>query len=524
MSEQFAGRGLADVHAAIQSSVKQNRLWPSVHDAIDTYMKRRAGGAAPYELIWRLIHVWEATYITSAMVAVAAVRSGHNDSPQWLSVREELWGLRFDHIENDMAQQEAGAMAGKMDKWLRILQHAEQLAAPKSRFLLQLQRALRYKTVDVSRFLTQWGRVCATPAIPAPRECRMIDFISLMNSFRNRLAHVPFPHQPIVELAAEIESLTIEAWSAGKDADGGEIPEATNPGKGGWLCGGFARPGTLVRGAQYEGDGQDGVEFVFQFGAGRENIERFDARPFIHFDDMHNPHVFTRLLDEEDGLIEYTRFQAEAQPIAEAVAAALHEVLPKPKRSDYPSGSAVVVAVPIVDRPDATEDAVTEVGTRSSADPVPPVAPSQPPSGLGPMEGARWYMKNEQFDEAIEIYQGVVSEDPSYHVAWARMGIALRERAARRQRTEVAEALEDIERSLDCLNEAAHHISPDYQAEVKFNRSKSLFRKWVLTNRQDFAVLKQSVDAAEEAAKQINADYIIDWCDRVTRMYREAAE
>jgi hypothetical protein len=522
MSEQFAGRGLADVHTVIQNSVKQNRVWPSVHDAVDTYMKRRAGGAAPYELIWRLIHVWEATYITSAMVAIAAIRSTHSNSPQWLSVREELWGLRFDHIENDMAQQEAGAMAGKMDKWLRVLQHAEQLAAPTSKFLTQLQRALRFKTVDVSRFLTQWGRVCATPDIASPSECKMIEFIGLMNSFRNRLAHVPFPHQPIVDLAAEIESLTISAWSAGKDADGMEIPEATNPGKGGWLCGGFARPGTLVRGAQYEGDGQQGVEFVYQCGSGRENIERFDARPFIHFDDMHNPHVFTRLMDEEDGLIEYTRFQAEAQPIAEAVAIALHEVLPKPKRSDYPSGSAGEVAPP-TERPDVPARAESEVKAENGAALASPIALSQPPSGLGQMERAKWYMKNEQFDEAIEIYQEIVCDDPTYHVAWARMGIALRERAARRQRTEVVEALDDVERSLMCLSEAAHHVSPDYRAEVKFNRSKSLFRKWVLTNRLDLAVLREAVVEAEEAARQINADYIIDWCDRVTKIYREAS-
>jgi len=46
-------------------------LWPSISDALDTFLRRRHNNADPYERVWRLIHLWEATAITLSLAAMA---------------------------------------------------------------------------------------------------------------------------------------------------------------------------------------------------------------------------------------------------------------------------------------------------------------------------------------------------------------------------------------------------------------------------------------------------------------------
>src|ERR1017187_1611611 len=46
-------------------------LWPSVSDALDTFLRRRHNNADPYERVWRLIHLWEATEITLGLAAMS---------------------------------------------------------------------------------------------------------------------------------------------------------------------------------------------------------------------------------------------------------------------------------------------------------------------------------------------------------------------------------------------------------------------------------------------------------------------
>ena len=46
-------------------------LWPSVSDAVDTFLRRRHNNADPYERVWRLIHLWEATEITLSLAGMS---------------------------------------------------------------------------------------------------------------------------------------------------------------------------------------------------------------------------------------------------------------------------------------------------------------------------------------------------------------------------------------------------------------------------------------------------------------------
>lgn len=488
-------------------------MWPSVHDALDTYYKRRMKKADGYERLWRLIHLWEATYVTCAMVAASAIRSAPEHRSAWLAVREEFWGVRFDRVRGEFSSQDEGALHGKMERWLRILKQVEQISSPKSRFLKSLQQALRHKTVDVTRFLSLWEQVCTPRRTTDPKACNLIELCQLMNTFRNRLAHVPFPPKPIANLAAELESLTLDAWGSGMLPDGTEIPAAHNSGKGGWLCGGFAGERILVRGFHTDDHDSDALEFVYLPSAmDRDQTERFDASPFVYFDDMHEPHVLTRLLHEEDGRIEYTRFQAEAQPIVESRSPDLGNSIPRPSRAEYPALETELQSEPAL-------PAVAKDGTGLPRTTAP--AARSPIDGLRPIERAKWYQQNEQYDRAIEEYEKVVKDQPNYHIAWGRLAIALRERAARRPPSERDKALMDLDQSLQCLKHAANHISPDYRAEVSYYRSKSLWRKWSLTGRSDPELLKEAVSAANEAARQLSADFILSWCDLLRRIEQD---
>lgn len=504
-----------DASLIIRRVVMESRLWPSIHDALDTYYKRRLKEAEGYERLWRLIHVWESTYITTAMVACAAVRADPGCRECWLSVREELWGMHFDRLRGEFVSQDQGALHGKMERWLSILRHVEQLDSTNTPFLSALRTSLRHKTVDVQRFLGMWERVCPPRQVPDPVRCRLIDLFPLLNTFRNRLAHVPFPPTPISELANELEALTVAAWDRGTLEDGSEIPEAHNSGKGGWLCGSFAGEGILVRGSQADRHDCKAVEFVYLPSAvDKKKTERLDAAPFLHFGEMHEPHVLTRLLHEEDGRIEYTRFQAERQPIAEHRCVNLSERIPRPTRAEYATAES-----------DAPNEAPTPTPRRES-DPVPTSTTGTVQKStidqLPPTERAKWYMQNEQFDRAIEEYEMIVKERPIYHIGWGRLAIALRERAARRPPTQLAEALRDLDRSLGCLEQAAKHRSPDYKAEVAYYRSKSLWRKWHLTGRSDAETLRLAVESAIEAARNLSSDFILSWCDYVSKVAEES--
>jgi hypothetical protein len=58
----------------IDKASTRNELWPTIADALDTFLRRSATGADPYERIWRLIHVWESTSITLAAAAMSRIR------------------------------------------------------------------------------------------------------------------------------------------------------------------------------------------------------------------------------------------------------------------------------------------------------------------------------------------------------------------------------------------------------------------------------------------------------------------
>lgn len=487
----------------LQRVLQESRLWPSVYDALGTYRIRRLKQADSYELLWRLIHLWEATHITVALVSAAAIRANASHKQAWLLVREDLWGTQFDRMRNCFLKAREGALHGRMDSWLRVLMHVAQLENPAPGFLSNLQQALLFKVVDVSRFLTLWDQVCSPPSVRDPKCCTLIDFCRLMNSFRNRLAHLPLPPKPITELSEELEALTLSAWAAATNK-GVEIPAAHNAGKGGWLCGGFSGDGILVRGSQMTKEESGALEFVYlPSGAPRDQYQRIDGVPFLHFDERHGSHVMTRLLKEPESLIEYTRFQSDEEPIVEVRVPAFKSHVPRPSHTEYTNAAAEVAA--------ATAELAPGQAVIESLRESLPRQGSGSLNGLSPSDLARWLTVEGQYDKAIEVCEEIVKSDPKCHYAWGLLAIALRKRAARRPKSEIQLAIRDLDRSLTCIDSACLHSAEDYRAEVYYTKSKTLWRKWDLLGRKDQSLLKEAAAAAVQASRLSSADSIMSW-------------
>ena len=122
----------------IERANEANWLWPSIADAVDTFIRRREHADA-YERIWRLIHIWEAIATTlSGAVACQLRHSGPEAASLYLKVREHLYGVSFDKIDKRIKAGQ-GAFDGSNDKRieaLRVIQKAESLP---SDFLARLK-------------------------------------------------------------------------------------------------------------------------------------------------------------------------------------------------------------------------------------------------------------------------------------------------------------------------------------------------------------------------------------------------
>jgi hypothetical protein len=58
----------------IRKAYQSNRLWPTIHAAVEVYLRRSASGD-DYERTWRLIHVWESAIITLATVVATRFKA-----------------------------------------------------------------------------------------------------------------------------------------------------------------------------------------------------------------------------------------------------------------------------------------------------------------------------------------------------------------------------------------------------------------------------------------------------------------
>lgn len=56
---------------SIEAANNGGFLWPSISDAVDTFLRRRHNGADSFERVWRPIHLWEAAEIALSLAAMS---------------------------------------------------------------------------------------------------------------------------------------------------------------------------------------------------------------------------------------------------------------------------------------------------------------------------------------------------------------------------------------------------------------------------------------------------------------------
>src|SRR6266849_1187104 len=94
-------------------------LWPSLSDAVDTFLRRRLNNADPYERVWRLIHLWEATEITLSLAAMARIIGNVDSSSILRRQREFFYGKTWDQVKGSFKSMQ-GAADGAIDQWINI--------------------------------------------------------------------------------------------------------------------------------------------------------------------------------------------------------------------------------------------------------------------------------------------------------------------------------------------------------------------------------------------------------------------
>jgi hypothetical protein len=268
-------------------------LWPSVSDAVDTFLRRRHNNADPYERAWRLIHLWEATGITLALAVMSRLIDENGSVAILRRQREFFYGKTWDQVTGSFKSMQ-GAADGAVDQWINILDEVAKAPDLPGRFLGALKTFLTTPEIDMGPLLTAWSKACDVPPDyrrTAPVEVRTA--MRYVNSFRKRLAHVPFPHDPLGEVADALEAATEQLFSVAP------IPTAhEKDGQSSALTGAFRIGRCFLHGGHMESlteGASDEIQFVFPCRKRGEDKEVWHARPMLHVDAMMRPHILTRI-------------------------------------------------------------------------------------------------------------------------------------------------------------------------------------------------------------------------------------
>ena len=462
-------------------STRQQRLWPSIHAAVDVYQRRRACGADHYERIWRLIHIWECTVITLASASLAKIKALDNTQDLYLKLRERCYGLVWNATERSLIK-EQGALDGSIDRWIDILQLVAGLQHSDCHFLQGLKIFLKptqkpsgASGIDFGPLTKAWARTCDVPSTVSSENLGALEALRIVNSFRNRFAHVPFPYDQLEMLADELYKCTESLF---------EVHPPTQEGCP--LVGAFVLEESLLQGSGFRKRPPDWTsvqEMSFFWEYEKSSFDVWPASPFIYLDKMMRSYLLTRVKDAEGGSLEYTRYLAETNSVITRIYDNFLSVLPKPSEVDY------------------IEDAIESDSSLSET----------PSREVRTREAALEAMRREDFEPAIDFWKQTVIDNPQYHSGWSRLGLAQREWAVRLKDQDPARSVQMLKDSVESLDKAVDHSEPRYSAEAFYNRSKSKWRLWQLTDERE--LLTQALVDARDAVESFPAEHFLSWLE-----------
>lgn len=462
----------------LEKAYRQHLLWPQIHAATDVFLRRKWAKAGPYELTWRLIHLWESVVITLAQACTARIITSGDRKDDLRAIREKCYGKRWN--DNDSAiEKSIGALDGSIDKWIEILNYIASLEPGDSPFLASAIAFLNSSElctdksqsdssqIDVSQLVLHWRRACDAPVGIQANHVPVRSALKFVNSFRNRFAHVPFPFDVVQDIFVSLEDCTWQLFSVPPS------PLAPN----GTLAGALSYDRRVLKGAaaiDHESCPNDG-EVHFLYGLKKSSVdEHWPARPFVHVDNMLRPYVLTRMKDEA-GLWEYTRYLAESNAVVSIAIPEAFDTFPIPTESEYTD-------------PDVVGEPGKADQHQSSTSDEDPGRPTQDTT-IRNISDANLAIRQRRFDDAIKFLEELVKEQPEYHVGWLKLGTAKRELAVDRHLTPGElhgqatshDKTKLLNESLEALSRAKQHTHRSYKAEASYQASKTHYRKWQLS-------------------------------------------
>lgn len=469
----------------IEKANTQGQMWPTIADAVDTMVRRRVSTGDSYERIWRAIHVWEAisTTLSAAAFSRLATSSPRPDDA-WRRAREHWYGARWDPV-TEQVQSEQAAADGSAAKRIDIVAEVARTEMGDQPFVVALRAFLASRAPDLSALSKAWARACEVPReiVGQADALDMHKLLIHLNTFRNRFAHVPFPYDPLEEIADALELVTDEAMRI-------TLFERDSPYV---FAGAFARRGTILIGTSTRTsslvDSED-PSFVFtprgvNVAKDIDGCESWPSHGFLFVDGMARPYLLTRLRDQS---AEYTRFKAEANAVVQRNSALFDVEVPNLSEADYKSMSAETVELP-------KEDTASEVGGSDYGDAI-------------------QALREDRFVDAISVLRRITQLRPTYHVAWLKFGHAQRELAVRLRSERPNESVELLRDALVSLTHAISHRDSDYQAEAFYERSKVHF--WLdLIDPGGGDWMRSAVSDANQACILSSRDRYWTWLERL---------
>lgn len=473
----------AAVH--VERASNNNLLWPPIADALDTFLRRRQNEAGPYERTWRLIHVWESVEVTLSVAALSRLCVDKAPADFLRRVREHFYGTYWDETTRSFRSSQ-GAADGSIDQWINILDELSKIENLGGVFLPALRSFLEEEAIDLSALVTAWGRACDVP--PDARESKKYKVKQAMrhvNSLRNRLAHVPFPHDPLGDLAEALGSVTQQLFGIDPPPSSHEKDGHSSP-----LTGALRVQRSFLHGTHREtldDDGPPDLHLVFPVKK-KGDLETWRAGPFVYLDAMVRPHVLTRVKGFD--ACEYTRFRAEANAILINDSTGIEAVFSRPKQDEY-----------------TKEEEVEEpIAIRSGGE----------PQAIS-MDEAIEAIRREDYDKAITFFSQLAQSRPDYHVGFLRLGHAQREKGVRLALDDPESALGLLQQAAENLEKAGGHRDIEYQAQALYERSKALYHLARL-GAQDSDFSAAALSAARRACELHRDPKYQTWLEHLQRL------
>ncbi len=457
----------------LENANNRGFLWPPISDAVDTFLRRKHTGASSFERTWRLIHLWEAIEITLALAAMGFAARSPEQQDSLRRQRQFLHGRTWDPVLEAFNDTPA-ALAGNIDQWINILDHVAKSPDSNTGYLEALANFLNCECLRVEKLLNAWLKTCDVPAEYLRRE--EVDVRTAMryvNTFRNRFAHVPFPYDPLTEICDALEDLTEQLFAISPAPASHEKDGRSSP-----LTGALQSESSFMHGSQIESTNLPVGNLSFVFPCKRSAPrDAWETGALVYVDPMMRPHILTRLKGQD--ACEYTRFKAEANSVV-VISRELDEPLKTPDRSEF---------IQIDDAADNGEH------DRSVT-----------------MSEALAAIRDADYDTGIRFFEGLLSEQPDYHVGWLRLGHAKREKAVRLVYKDRQQAASLLRESVADFEKAQQHIEQGYRAVAHYEKSKSLYRLAKM-DPVDLASREAAIQEAALACELSDEERNYTWLD-----------